>query len=72
LLGPGAALKEQAIYLLKFMTVMIRMTRMMMMTMMTTRRSRWRQKGRRRRGIRKEYNENDEADSFRPAYWWQL
>jgi hypothetical protein len=70
LLGPGAALKEQVIYLLKFLTVLIRMTRLMMMTtMMTTGRSRWRQKGRRRRGIRKEYEENDEADSFRPAYW---
>jgi hypothetical protein len=66
LLGPGATLKEQVIYLLKFMTVLIRMTRMMMMMMMmttmTTRRSRWRQKGRRRRGIRKEYDENDEAN----------
>jgi hypothetical protein len=48
------------------MTVIIRMTRMMM-TMMTTRRRRWRQKGRRGRGIRKEYDKNDTADSFRPA-----
>jgi hypothetical protein len=53
LLRPGTALKDQIIYLLKFMTMMIRMTRMMMMMimkyMMTTRRSRWRQKGRQRR-----------------------
>jgi len=76
LLGPGAALKEQVIYLRKFVTVMIRTTRMMMMmmmmTVMTTRRSRWRQKGRRRRELRKEYDENDEADSFWPACWGHL
>jgi len=67
LLVPGAAFKEQAIYLLKLMTRM-----MMMKYMMTKKRSRWRQKGRQRRGIRKEYDENDEADLFRPACWGHL
>jgi len=48
------------------------MMMMMMKYMMTMRRSMWRQKGRQRRGIRKEYDENDEADLFRPACWGHL